>query len=285
MGNKEVLKMRIQEGASTIKRKISLPVSHYTQKEAPFCIRMQASYMVEAAVVIPFFIGFMAVLLLFFQLLAVQQEVGNAMLSAGRELSVLECCTEKETPGEYLAAKALLMKNLNRDSVAERFVKGGKTGISIKHSDFSGDYICLQADYQIQVPFGLFGKLKLHFTQRLKCRKWIGEKNEELNEVIVYVTTNGSVYHRKRECSYIKLSVTGTKGSEIAKLRNFNGEKYYSCSKCMKNKNPDGMEVYITTYGNRFHSKKNCSEIKRTVFAVRLSEVIQKTPCSKCGKG
>ena len=59
MGNKGVLKMRIQEGASILKRKISLPVSHYTQKEAPFCIRMEESYMVEADVAITFFIGFM----------------------------------------------------------------------------------------------------------------------------------------------------------------------------------------------------------------------------------
>ena len=240
--------------------------------------------MAETAVALPFFIGFMAVLLFFFQILTVQQEVGNAILSAGRELSVLDCHADKELQGEYLLAKALIVKNLSKDSAAERFVKGGKTGISIAHSNFSGHYISLQADYQMQIPFGLFGSRKIRLTQRLKCRKWTGKRVGGDEDEIVYITKNGSVYHRKRDCSYIKPSVTGTNGSGILKLRNADGGKYYPCSKCMKNKSPDNMKVYITTYGNRYHSKKNCSEIKREVLAVHLSEVTQKRPCSKCGK-
>ena len=285
MRNRDVLKMRIQEGASKIKYKISLPVTKCTHKGAPSCIRMEASYMVEAAVTLPFFVGFLTVLLFFFQILTVQQEVGNAMLAAGRELAVLESHTRKESKVEHILAKAMLIKNLNGDSMTDHFVKGGKIGISLIHSDFSGDYICLQADYQMRIPFGLFGKKNIHLTQRLKCRKWTGSNHSGLKEEIVYVTKNGTVYHRKRDCSYIKLSVTSVKGSGIEKLRNVSGGKYYPCTKCMKNKSPNHMEVYITTYGNRYHSRKNCSEIKRMVSAVRLSDVKQKTPCSKCGKG
>lgn len=284
MRNKDGFRIRIQEGASVIKHKISLPVIRSIHKGAPFCIRIEASYMAETAVALPFFVGFMAILLFFFQILTVQQEVGNAMLSAGRELSVLDCYADKELQGEYLFAKALIVKNLSKDSTTERFVKGGKTGISIAHSDFSGNYICLQADYQMQIPFGLFGSKKIRLTQRLKCRKWIGRRSGGDDDEIVYITKNGSVYHRNRDCSYIKLSVTSTNRSEISKLRNADGGKYYPCSKCMKNKSTDNMKVYITTYGNRYHSKKKCSEIKREVLAVHLSEVTQRRPCSKCGK-
>ena len=92
-------------------KKISLPVkckvfSKQIDKEAPLCIRMEASYMAETAVAIPFFAGFMALLLFFFQVLMIQQEVGNALYIAGRELSVMESRENKGSDVSVLAAKA-----------------------------------------------------------------------------------------------------------------------------------------------------------------------------------
>ena len=74
--------------------KIFLPVKENRLRqitEASSCVRTEASYMVELSVALPFFTGFLAALLFFFQALCVQQEVGNALLAAGRELSVLAC--------------------------------------------------------------------------------------------------------------------------------------------------------------------------------------------------
>lgn len=273
--------------------KISLPVKFIynvlpkqIKREAPPCIRMEASYMVELAVVLPFFAGFMVVLLFFFQMLVVQQEIGNALLATGRELSVLYC-EEEENSGEVLMAKALLLKNLEENSVTEQFVKGGKMGIWLGNSQFSGEYINLQADYRIGLPIGLFGSEGIHFTQRLKCRKWIGNQRnlESSQEEIVYITPSGEVYHRNRNCSFIQVSVSCIKGSEVENLRNRKGGKYYACLQCMKNKNPHNMMVYVTAYGDCFHSGRNCNSIKRRVFAVHLTKVKNRSACSKCGRG
>lgn len=283
--------MRMRGGVSVIRNKISLPVANNSGargllplcQEAPSRTRMEASYLAETAVALPFFAGFLTALLFFFQILCVQQEVGGALLFAGRELSALEC-DAGGTPGAgIIQAKTLFLKNLKKDSSAESFVKGGRLGISLARSEFSGHYICLKAEYRMQIPFGLFGRREIRMEQRLTCRKWTGKSLEEDDE-IVYVAKSGSVYHRKRECSYLNPSVERTDGSGVSKLRNASGGKYYPCAKCIKGKKLSSGTVYITRYGNRYHGKRNCSEITRQARAVRLAEVKDRKACGKCGR-
>lgn len=255
-------------------------------KETPPGVRMEASYLVETAVLVPVFVGFMVVLLFFFPVLCVQQEVQNALLATGRQLAAMECGVA-EGKGELLAAEVLFRKILKKDSAANQFVRGKKAGITLLRSDFSGEYISLRADYQIRLPVGCFGKMSIKFTQRLKCRKWTGAGNQfcEEDEQIVFITPSGTVYHTSRVCTYLKLTVSGAAVQTIASLRNANGGKYYPCSKCMKGKTFYKGTVYYTKYGSRYHSERNCKKIERTILAVRLSQVGGKRSCSKCGKG
>lgn len=43
--------------------------------------------------------------------------------------------------------------------------------------------------------------------------------------------------------------------------------------------------VYFTSYGDRYHIRKECSKLKRNVRAVRRSKAGNLSPCSKCGGG
>lgn len=274
-----------------ILNQISLPVKNDNDtycliplsRKAPSRVRMEASYMAETAVALPFFAAFFAVLLFFFQILCVQQEVGGALLLAGREMSALECGANGASGADVIRAKMLLYKNLEKDSSAERFVEGGRMGISLARSRFSEHYIFLKADYRARLPFRLFGWSEICMAQGVTCRKWTGDSSGEEDE-IVYMARNGSVYHRTRACSYLSPSVMRADGGRIAELRNASGGKYYPCAKCMKGKRLSGSPVYITRYGNRYHGKRNCSEIERDVRAVRLAEVKDRRACSKCGR-
>lgn len=282
-------KVGIQGYVSVIQNKISLPVNkkliaNKMHAEAFPCIRMEASYMAETAVAIPFFTGFLMLLLFFFQILTVEQEVGNALFSTGRELSVMFCQKQEDAAGDSLLAQGMLIQKLPKDSFAEAFIKGGKTGISLKKSEFSENYIRLRADYKIRFPIGLFGKKEIPVTQNLMCRKWTGESRKDPLEEIVYVTKNGRVYHRSADCTYLKPSVESVDKSMVEKLRNADGGKYNSCRACMKGKYRNIKTVYITKYGDLYHGKRNCSRIKRTAFAIHLSEAKGKDACSKCGK-
>lgn len=284
--------MRVQKGVPVQDKKDSLPVEQrivQAHTGAPSCIRMEGSYMAEFAVALPFFVGFMAALLFFFQMLAVQQEVGGALLKTGRELSVLaykEQCGGKET-GMAVLAQALLQKNLGKHTAADRFIRHGRMGISLLGSDFLGSVIELRADYRMCLPIALFRGMGWNMTQKLSCRKWIGRNDKEnggTDEIIVYITSKGTVYHKNRECSYIKPAVRSVLKSKIGALRNQSGARYAPCKWCLKGTGKKTGTVYVTRYGDRYHGSQSCSRISRTAFAVFLSKVKDRSACSKCGK-
>ena len=110
-----------------------------------------------------------------------------------------------------------------------------------------------------------------------------GPGEEEKKETMVYVTENGSVYHKSMGCSYLDLSTSQVSKSAVPGLRNQYGEKYTPCETCSKNAEEAGM-VYITETGNRYHTLESCSGLKRTVRMVKQSHVSGKMHvCSRCG--
>lgn len=105
---------------------------------------------------------------------------------------------------------------------------------------------------------------------------WLGEES-----VTVYVAVNGEVYHRRRDCSYISLSVRAVTNPESE--RNADGGKYLACKKCT---NENAGVFYVTDYGDYYHSDRNCYGIKRNVFSMILEEARKEyRPCSRCGGG
>lgn len=256
------------------------------KKETPPCIRAEASYTAEASVILPLFTGFMVFLLFFFRMLQVQQIVGNALVETGREMAVIAYEEQNGYAGSSLPlAKIKLLLKLQESGSVAQFVSGGKYGISLSRSDLSGNYVELTADYSLRLPIGLFGRQEIAVSQRVKCRKWTGSQGTdeagEGEEQIVYITPCGSAYHRDKNCSYLRLSVRQVPASEVENFRNADGGKYYKCRKCMKDQEMHSM-VYITAYGNRYHTTTDCMELKRTIQAVRLSQVGSRHACGKC---
>ena len=97
----------------------------------------------------------------------------------------------------------------------------------------------------------------------------------------MYVTETGMVYHRDYHCTYLELSIRMVPASALDGLRNESQGKYYPCSSCVHGE-VHGL-AYVTDYGEKYHSSLNCSGLKRTVYAVPLSEAVGKGACSKCG--
>lgn len=250
-------------------------------------VKPESSYMAEAMIVLPVFVTFMTVLLFFFRVLQVQQLVDNALVMTGRELSVAAYeSSAKELTGNSLTAQVMLQKNLEGNKVSEKFITGGNMGISLLRSEFKGSYITLVADYKIKIPVVLLGKYKISVTQQVKCRKWTGRSlssgDSGKEEEIVYITPSGSAYHKNRTCTYLKPKVKSISKSSIGKSRNAEGSKYYPCSKCIRS--TMGETVYVTDYGNRYHSRRDCSKIYRTIYAVFLSQAGDRHSCGKCSK-
>lgn len=102
--------------------------------------------------------------------------------------------------------------------------------------------------------------------------------------VYVYVAENGTVYHRDIGCAYLRLGIKEVNMDQIGIMRNRSGGKYKACERCLDgDKVSNHQTVYITPYGIRYHSKRDCSGLRRTIRKLELSQVSQLPPCSKCG--
>lgn len=247
-----------------IKNQISLPVINV----APPCVDTEASYTVEAVVVIPFFVGLMLVILFFFQVLITQQVLGKALLETAGELAVLSYEEELSEIESASTASFLLKRKTNLPVFLE--------------TNITEEYIDLRTSCNISLPIGLFDIRHITINQRAKCRTWRGKNKEtSVKEEIVYITPAGSAYHKSRECPYLQLTLRAVSGDKIHTYRNKSGEKYYRCKRCTK-ENSIYSHVVITDYGNYYHSKYSCKGLKRNVLAVWLSKVEGRHSCMKC---
>ena len=70
----------------------------------------------------------------------------------------------------------------------------------------------LEIKYDVSVPFGLFPLLSIRFNQRAIVKRWNGFQLEGYpigkdGTTMVYVAENGTVYHKNRECTHLRLGI------------------------------------------------------------------------------
>lgn len=250
-------------------------------QEASFCICQKASLTVETAVVFPLAAGFLIFILFFFRVLYVQAAVEEALVYAGRSVAVESNLLDDET-ALYLSAESLFKYALYQEENIERFVMGGVLGVSLLGSDASGKEIELQANYMVRLPIEFFDIKGIWLTSRNSFVKWKGDLYTGVEqEEWVYITETGSVYHRNTSCRSLDLNIHEEYYKDIDAARGKNGQKYYSCNKCIETIE-DEQSVYFTDYGRLYHGKLSCSALKRTIEKILLSQIGERRPCSYC---
>ena len=148
------------------------------------------------------------------------------------------------------------------------------------------DIIRLQNSSIEKSPFSLLAIPECRINTRCVVKPWTGYDVTEIEEwkqqeQVVYITEYGKVYHKNRSCSYLALSIQVTNTVSVKDKRNEAGEQYLPCEYCKD----DGIitVVYITSYGNRYHTTAKSQGLKRTVTKIPFSEIKEETPCKKCG--
>lgn len=264
-----------------------VPKTCVARRSFPWNIRctVQGSLTIEASLVIPVFIFAMFMVLSVINLLrfhlnlqeAVHQETKKLALSAFD--AGFDCQTD--------SVRAGVLSLLDNKLVERAPVRNGAEGI-----DFSGsrldnrELIEINASYEAELPYDSMGLFDYHFTAGCVMHTYTGyEKglNERdvtrKEEEYVYVTPTGTVYHKDRECTYLRLSIKETSRDSLKDLRNSSGHKYYACEKCGRK---SGSSVYITSDGTCYHGSLSCPGLKRTVSCIPLSECGGRGPCSRC---
>lgn len=240
-----------------------------------------ASMTVEASLVLPIFLFAMILIGYLGQMIRCQDEVQGALTRLAREASAEYGATQSD----ILKSQTYYMAKLNT------YIKGSGGTVTFFESHLmeKNDEIDLVAGYFVTPPFSIMGLGNFHFRQRVHTRAFTGvdrrSKDNTQGDIIVYITETGRVYHRKLTCTYLKLSISQVVYGDLPFLRNSSGGKYKACEKCCKEKKAGNQTlVWITNYGDRYHTSNACSGLKRSVREIRLSEVGSRTPCSKCGQ-
>ena len=179
-----------------------------------------------------------------------------------------------------------LVYAVGEERLGRSIVRGGSSGIDCSRSKMSArtGISKLTAEYQVVIPVPLFGIAPVKCSETMKIKAWSGYEREgwmDTGNDTVYVTETGLVYHKDYHCSHLDLSIRMTHLELVEGLRNENGGKYYPCEHCVKG---NGGNIYITNSGDRYHSSLSCSGLKRTIYAIPISEAAGKGACSRCGQ-
>lgn len=217
------------------------------------------SFTVEAAFVIPFCFLVLMSFTCLFQFLMRQNDIHMGLLRAVEAYG---------NQSEKLSSVDVLSRN----------------HVYLQWKENEGETVCFVRD-TIPIPFLGSDLCRLNRYQQMVANDYqgvsmvpAGESNEK-----VYVAAHASVYHRNRECTYLRTRIRAVTVQEAEGLRNHSGGKYYPCESCCDSKSqPLSATVYLAGYGERYHIHGSCPKLKRTVRQVSLSDVAGLAPCSKC---
>lgn len=242
----------------------------------------KGSLTIEASFTIPIFL--FAVLCLIY-LLEIQA-IDFTIKAAAQEAA-------KQSAADMAVLPVLNTYSLRQDMIdligSERLdrsiIEGGSEGINCWTSYYNtvDEEVVVNINYTVKLPFPEFLELGLKRKISFHIKAWTGyagQNQGDAEDEIVYVTENGVVYHTDYQCTYLQLSITFIPSSSLIDIRNESGGIYHACESCVIGEAMAG--VYITEYGNRYHNSVTCSGLKRTIRAVKRSEVSSMGGCIKC---
>lgn len=260
----------------------------------------EGSLSIEAALIIPIFMFVIMSVLSFVEILRLQMKVDNAMQQCAKELSVYGYAFQEFGGGVMedlpVSAEALFsetyIKNRIISEAGEDYLKESPLESNSFH--FAGsrimenDRIEIHCSYYVTPFFSLSPQMGFLVGTTAVARAFTGYDNTaavsmEDKEEYVFVTPNGTAYHRNRGCPYLDLTIEKVFAAEVPGLRNEDGSIYSRCPVC--GSEAGGSVVFITKYGDKYHNDILCSGLKRTIEAIPVSQTGSRTPCIKCSAG
>ncbi|MEF9942166.1 MAG: pilus assembly protein [Lachnospiraceae bacterium] len=253
-------------------------------KRASIFTSYTGSVTVEASLVVPVFFLAVVCLIYLLEIMAIQISIRNGLHYAGKRVSQEAYITPMISSSDV---ETMVVQTVGSERLRGSIVVGGSSGLHCQDSRIGKKTaeIKIVVKYKVQLPIPTFGKLALSCKDEIRCKGWTGYVKGgfgQTEEEIVYITETGVVYHKDYECTYLELSIHRVSGDSIEDLRNQYHGRYYPCEKCAHGKMEGG--VYITNTGDRYHNSLNCSGLKRSIYAVPLSEAVGKGACSRCGQ-
>ena len=249
--------------------------------------KVEAGMTVEASLVLPLCLFFLMNLGSAIEMIRLHNNIQYAIWNTGSRMAALAC--EEDYPIPELLTE-FYIRNRITDCLGEEYLDSsplakGSRGLWLLESDMAddSDELDIVVTYQVKSFLSPVGFRPFRMANRCCVRLWNGYELpvESGQEEKVYVTVNGEVFHRDRNCTHLQLSVRETTRARLDEERNRWGQRYRACEKCAVGTAP--VILYITGEGERYHYKKDCPGLKRTVIALAPDEAKGYRPCSRCG--
>lgn len=257
--------------------------SSNTPKERTSPFTSKGSITPEATLATSFFFFTVLCLIYLFEILAIQTNVKSALYAVGKEVA-LEAYTRPVIPTTKMERQIAEIIGIER--LENSMVVGGSSGFDCSASKkyWNTTIMDLTVCYELEVPVLLFRLPLISNEETIRVKGWTGHEvklTDSLDNVMVYVTDYGLVYHADRYCNYLDLSVKTVEKAEMEHLRNESGGIYKECLLCKRH---GGEKCYITDYGDRYHKSLECSGLKRNIYTLSLEDAHGLGGCSKCVK-
>lgn len=242
----------------------------------------KGSVTVEAAISIPIFLFAVLCLVYLLEIQAIRTSIHSAVQSAAKnaaeDIVIIPVLN-------LFKFRSDIVNFIGSDRLDRSIIDGGSSGISCLTSWYQPDTgeIHVNVSYKVRLPFPGFLNPGVRQKEQFVVKAWTGyEKSQMEGEDgrIVYVTDEGSVYHTNYQCTYLQLSVRFVPSSGLTSLRNLSGGKYYACEKCTHGSVMAG--VYITDNGGKYHNSLNCGGLRRSIRAVKKTDISGMGSCSRC---
>lgn len=267
-------------------------------------VTLSGAMTLEASIALPLFIFFFLNIMSAIMILGIQSELEAELHQTGSEIALRAFDIRQGEQilggdadfdggilesGGYTVYAAEKIKNDMKNRLSKSPVMDGAGSLNFLSSRVmqDGDIIDIVVRYKAHPVVSLIGFKNFDVESRFYGHAWTGydigagSDTEELTEEMVYVTEHGEVYHRNVDCKYLKTSAKSIPFSGIDDHRSVDRRKYYPCEYC--GQGVSGGNVFITSYGDRYHGKVDCPGLKRKIYTISIFEVGGRSPCSACG--
>ncbi len=273
------------------------PLQKRASFSSSFLLRtsLKGSMALEGSLVLPIFLFYMITILYCFEIIRFQSDVFEAMHQAGsRAWAVAYETADASNAVSYSMTEENALQTcedvrqyLKNQILPCLCVEDNENGVMVttKTNYLGKGNLEIKVSYQIKPIVGWLpiGDIKVQDT----CF-WhgfvgytgnISKKDNDIEEIYVYVTSSGTKYHLLENCTYLRIKVQSVNPEALKELRNASSEIYRPCEICKPK--TEGI-FYLTKWGNRYHGISDCSALKRTVYLIPISQVGSRTACSKC---
>lgn len=244
----------------------------------------KGSITIEASFGIPMFLFAVLCLIYMIEIQNIRISILNAAQSAAKQAAEETAVIPVLNTSRF---KADIINGIGIERVEQSILDGGTQGIDCGGSFFypgTGE-MNIKIRYKVRIPLPVMENPSAEFSEEFRINGWTGYESGVMgdeNAQIVYITESGLVYHEDPQCTYLQLSVSFVPYTGLADLRNEAGGIYRKCEKCVYG--PPMAGVYITDTGGKYHNSIRCSGLKRTIYAVKKSEVTGRGGCARCSQ-